>query len=163
MSPGRPRLRLGGRSCTADAFWSLVRSRTLSHRSERENTRRKSMRRPGFRVIGGAPFGACGPARGLRTPPVPGAGVRSSSAVDRPAMGLQSFQVKNTLTTLCAGARVPRATRESGGSGPPGPESPNDDFRSGKSLAFSGSDQAQKGRLVDALAARGDEGRDTLR
>ena len=27
----------------------------------------------------------------------------------------------------------------------------------------SGSDQAQKGRLVDALAIRGDEGRDTLR
>ena len=121
------------------------------------------MRKPGIRVIGGAPSGACGSARGLPIPPGPGAGVRSSSAVDRPAMGLQSFQVKNTLTTLCAGARVPRATRESGGSGPPGPESPNDDFRSGKSLAFSGSDQAQKGRLVDALAARGDEGRDTLR
>ena len=31
------------------------------------------------------------------------------------------------------------------------------------SLALSGSDQARKGRLVDALAARGDEGRDTLR
>ena len=31
------------------------------------------------------------------------------------------------------------------------------------SLAFSGSDQAREGRLVDALAARGDEGRDTLR
>ena len=30
-------------------------------------------------------------------------------------------------------------------------------------LALSGSDQARKGRLVDALAARGDEGRDTLR
>ena len=29
--------------------------------------------------------------------------------------------------------------------------------------ALSGSDQARKGRLVDALAARGDEGRDTLR
>ena len=28
---------------------------------------------------------------------------------------------------------------------------------------FSGSDQARKGRLVDALAVRGDEGRDTLR
>jgi len=27
----------------------------------------------------------------------------------------------------------------------------------------SGSDQAQEGRLVDALAIRGDEGRDTLR
>jgi hypothetical protein len=27
----------------------------------------------------------------------------------------------------------------------------------------SGSDQAREGRLVDALAARGDEGRDTLR
>ena len=33
----------------------------------------------------------------------------------------------------------------------------------GKSLALSGSNQARKGRLVDALAARGDEGRDTLR
>ena len=32
-----------------------------------------------------------------------------------------------------------------------------------KSLAFSGSNQAQKGHLVDALAVRGDEGRDTLR
>ena len=32
-----------------------------------------------------------------------------------------------------------------------------------KSLAFSGSDQAREGRLVDALAVRGDEGRDTLR
>ena len=31
------------------------------------------------------------------------------------------------------------------------------------SLALSGLDQARKGRLVDALAARGDEGRDTLR
>ena len=31
------------------------------------------------------------------------------------------------------------------------------------SLAFSGSNQAQEGRLVDALAVRGDEGRDTLR
>jgi len=30
-------------------------------------------------------------------------------------------------------------------------------------LSWSGSDQAQKGRLVDALAIRGDEGRDTLR
>ena len=29
--------------------------------------------------------------------------------------------------------------------------------------ALSGSDQAREGRLVDALAARGDEGRDTLR
>ncbi len=33
----------------------------------------------------------------------------------------------------------------------------------GKSLSFSGSNQARKGRLVDALAVRGDEGRDTLR
>ena len=32
-----------------------------------------------------------------------------------------------------------------------------------KNLAFSGSNQAREGRLVDALAARGDEGRDTLR
>ena len=31
------------------------------------------------------------------------------------------------------------------------------------SLSFSGSNQARKGRLVDALAVRGDEGRDTLR
>ena len=30
-------------------------------------------------------------------------------------------------------------------------------------LALSGSNQARKGRLVDALAVRGDEGRDTLR
>ena len=30
-------------------------------------------------------------------------------------------------------------------------------------LALSGSDQARKGRLVDALAVRGDEGRGTLR
>ena len=30
-------------------------------------------------------------------------------------------------------------------------------------LSFSGSNQARKGRLVDALAVRGDEGRDTLR
>ena len=30
-------------------------------------------------------------------------------------------------------------------------------------LFCSGSDQAQEGRLVDALAIRGDEGRDTLR
>jgi len=29
--------------------------------------------------------------------------------------------------------------------------------------ALTGSDQAREGRLVDALAARGDEGRDTLR
>ena len=33
----------------------------------------------------------------------------------------------------------------------------------GASLALSGSDQAREGRLVDALAVRGDEGRDTLR
>ena len=32
-----------------------------------------------------------------------------------------------------------------------------------KSVAFSGSNQARKGRLVDALAVRGDERRDTLR
>lgn len=31
------------------------------------------------------------------------------------------------------------------------------------SLSFSGSNQAREGRLVDALAVRGDEGRDTLR
>ena len=31
------------------------------------------------------------------------------------------------------------------------------------SLAFSGSNQAREGRLVNALAVRGDEGRDTLR
>ena len=30
-------------------------------------------------------------------------------------------------------------------------------------LAFSGSNQARKGRLVNALAVRGDERRDTLR
>ena len=35
--------------------------------------------------------------------------------------------------------------------------------KTGESLALSGSNQARKGRLVDALAARGDEGRDTLR
>jgi hypothetical protein len=33
----------------------------------------------------------------------------------------------------------------------------------GKSLSLSGSNQAREGRLVDALAVRGDEGRDTLR
>ena len=33
----------------------------------------------------------------------------------------------------------------------------------GDSLSSSGSDQAREGRLVDALAVRGDEGRDTLR
>ena len=32
-----------------------------------------------------------------------------------------------------------------------------------KSVALSGSNQAREGRLVDALAVRGDEGRDTLR
>ena len=32
-----------------------------------------------------------------------------------------------------------------------------------RSLSFSGSNQAREGRLVDALAVRGDEGRDTLR
>ena len=32
-----------------------------------------------------------------------------------------------------------------------------------RDLSVSGSDQAREGRLVDALAARGDEGRDTLR
>ena len=31
------------------------------------------------------------------------------------------------------------------------------------SLSLSGSNQAREGRLVDALAVRGDEGRDTLR
>ena len=33
----------------------------------------------------------------------------------------------------------------------------------GRSLSSSGSNQAREGRLVDALAVRGDEGRDTLR
>lgn len=33
----------------------------------------------------------------------------------------------------------------------------------GPSFALSGSNQAREGRLVDALAVRGDEGRDTLR
>jgi hypothetical protein len=32
-----------------------------------------------------------------------------------------------------------------------------------RGLALPGSNQARKGRLVDALAVRGDEGRDTLR
>ena len=32
-----------------------------------------------------------------------------------------------------------------------------------KGLSSSGSNQAREGRLVDALAVRGDEGRDTLR
>jgi len=36
----------------------------------------------------------------------------------------------------------------------------NDDFCSRNSLTISGSDQAREGRLVDALAVRGDEGRD---
>src|SRR6056297_998634 len=35
--------------------------------------------------------------------------------------------------------------------------------RARDSLAFSGSNQAREGRLVNALAVRGDEGRDTLR
>jgi hypothetical protein len=39
----------------------------------------------------------------------------------------------------------------------------NDDFCFRNSLTISGSDQAREGRLVDALAVRGDEGRDTLR
>ena len=34
---------------------------------------------------------------------------------------------------------------------------------SGASLSFSGSNQAREGRLVNALAVRGDERRDTLR
>ena len=33
----------------------------------------------------------------------------------------------------------------------------------GRSQSSSGSNQAREGRLVDALAVRGDEGRDTLR
>ena len=37
------------------------------------------------------------------------------------------------------------------------------DDRKIKGLALPGSNQARKGRLVDALAVRGDEGRDTLR
>ena len=36
-------------------------------------------------------------------------------------------------------------------------------WRGSDRLSVSGSDQAREGRLVDALAARGDEGRDTLR
>ena len=36
-------------------------------------------------------------------------------------------------------------------------------FSVAASLSFSGSNQAREGRLVDALAARGDEGRDNLR
>ena len=41
-------------------------------------------------------------------------------------------------------------------------EPPNQRFLAA-SLTFSGSNQAREGRLVDALAVRGDEGRDTLR
>jgi hypothetical protein len=39
----------------------------------------------------------------------------------------------------------------------------NELFNQMNGLALSGSNQARKGRLVDALAVRGDEGRDTLR
>ena len=35
--------------------------------------------------------------------------------------------------------------------------------REGRSLSLSGSNQAREGRLVNALAVRGDERRDTLR
>lgn len=38
-----------------------------------------------------------------------------------------------------------------------------EDLRIFTSLSSSGSNQAREGRLVDALAVRGDEGRDTLR
>ena len=41
-------------------------------------------------------------------------------------------------------------------------KSPQGD-RTQDSLAFSGSNQAREGRLVNALAVRGDERRDTLR
>jgi len=44
-----------------------------------------------------------------------------------------------------------------------GRTSPHDTMRRDSFLSSSGSDQAREGRLVDALAARGDEGRDTLR
>ncbi len=40
---------------------------------------------------------------------------------------------------------------------------PASDIARDVSLSFSGSNQARKGRLVDALAVRGDERRDTLR
>ena len=39
----------------------------------------------------------------------------------------------------------------------------SDGRRSCTGLSSSGSNQAREGRLVDALAVRGDEGRDTLR
>ncbi len=42
-------------------------------------------------------------------------------------------------------------------------ERESDAFDTRRSLASSGSNQAREGRLVDALAVRGDEGRDTLR
>ena len=52
----------------------------------------------------------------------------------------------------------------------PGPREDRVEDRGGRctkgrsrDLSVSGSDQAREGRLVDALAARGDEGRDTLR
>ena len=39
----------------------------------------------------------------------------------------------------------------------------NGEVLMGLSFALSGSNQAREGRLVNALAVRGDEGRDTLR
>ena len=42
-------------------------------------------------------------------------------------------------------------------------ERESDAFDTRRSLASSGSNQAREGRLVDALAVRGDEGGDTLR
>ena len=45
----------------------------------------------------------------------------------------------------------------------PAPALGNVQLLIGKSLSFPGSNQARKGRVVDALAVRGDEGRDNLR
>lgn len=63
-------------------------------------------------------------------------------------VGLESML--SIIGAVPSGAGRPRAQRALGGRGE-------------AHLPFSGSNQAREGRLVDALAARGDEGRDTLR
>ena len=67
----------------------------------------------------------------------------------------ETIQVKYTNLAACPAAMLLRTNQ------PKGRESDAFDFRG--SLASSGSNQAREGRLVDALAVRGDEGRDNLR
>ena len=75
----------------------------------------------------------------------------------------QSFQVKNTDLDDVSGLRAVRVILGKAWWSIEFRTAGLHDFQSGGDHSSSGLDQAREGRLVDALAVRGDEGRDTLR